>query len=166
MTLAERRRLFMLALLLTATLAVAAVSSLEQEEGRAPSGGGKEAMGPSGKVGQVALSRILREPIETVEVDIFAARSWQPAPPPPAQSTAPVDTRPRIPSLPFVYAGQLGDPVTGKVIVYLTRGDAVYTVSVGDMLDDQYRLEGISDRQVTFVYLPTKEQQTLVIPGN
>ena len=164
MTLAERRRLFMLALLLTATLAVAAVSGLEQEQGRAPSGG-KE-VGQSEKVGQVALSRILREPIETVEVDIFAARSWQPAPPPPAQSTPPVDTRPRIPSLPFVYAGQLGDPQTGKVIVYLTRGDTVYTASVGDMLDDQYRLETISDRQVTFVYLPTKEQQTLVIPGN
>jgi hypothetical protein len=165
MTLAERRRLFMLALLLTATLAVAAVSGLEQD-GRAPSGSGKEAKGPSEKVGQVALSRILREPIETAEVDIFAARSWQPAPPPPAQSTAPVDTRPRIPSLPFVYAGQLGDPQTGKVIVYLTRGDAVYTASVGDMLDDQYRLEAISDRQITFVYLPTKEQQTLAIPGN
>jgi hypothetical protein len=68
--------------------------------------------------------------------------------------------------LPFVYAGQIGDLQTGKVIVYLTRGDAVYTVSAGDVLDERYRLETITERQLTFVYLPMKVQQTLAIPGN
>ena len=154
----------MLGMLLTATLAVAAVSGVDQEE--VPSGAGKEARGTPEKGGKVALSRVSREPIENVEVDIFAARNWQPAPPPPQPVVAPVESRPRVPSLPFVYAGQLGDPQTGKVIVYLTRGDTVYTAGAGDVLDEQYRLEAIADRQLTFVYLPTKEQQTLVIPGN
>ena len=151
----------MLGMLLTATLAVAAVSGLDQEE--TPSVAGK---GASERGGKVALLRVSREPIENVEVDIFAARNWQPAPPSPQPAIAPVDSRPRVPSLPFVYAGQLGDPRTGKVIVYLTRGDTVYTAGAGDVLDEQYRLEAIADRQLTFVYLPTKEQQTLVIPGN
>jgi hypothetical protein len=122
------------------------------------------AQGKPEKLARLDLST-RRQPIDNVEVDIFMAKSWQPAPPPssvPAASQA----APSTPPLPFAYAGQLGDPQTGKVIVYLTRGDMVYTISAGDVIDERYRLEAISERQLVFVYLPMKAQQVLIIPGN
>jgi hypothetical protein len=166
MNLSERRRLFLLGLCLTATLAVAAVSGIDQESDVAgESLAAREKGAPGSKVGS-ALAMVSREPLETVEADIFAARTWQPAPPPPSQASAPVVTRPTIPSLPFVYAGQLSDLQSGKLIAYLTRSDTVYAASAGDVIDETYRLEAISDKQITFIYLPMKAQQTLAIPGN
>jgi hypothetical protein len=162
----ERRRLFLLGLCLTATLAVAAVSGIDEGDVRVGPPPAGERGGRPAKEARLALATVTREPLETVETDIFAARSWQPAPPPPSRPAAPVDARPTVPTLPFVYAGQLGDPQTGKVIVYLTRGENVYTVSTGDVIDEHYRIEAIADRQITFVYLPTKAQQALAMPGN
>jgi hypothetical protein len=162
----ERRRLFLLGLCLTATLAVAAVSGIDESDVSGEPPASRERGGPAAKEARLVLAKVSREPLDTVEADIFAPRSWQPAPPPPPKPAAPVDARPTVPSLPFVYAGQLGDPQTGKLIIYLTRGDTVHTVSTGDVIDESYRIEAITDRQVTFVYLPMKAQQTLAIPGN
>jgi hypothetical protein len=164
----ERRRLFLLGLCLTATLAVAAVSGIDESDVSGEPRASRERSEPAAKEARLVLARISREPLDTVEADIFAARSWQPAPPPPPPSrpAAAVDARPTAPALPFAYAGQLGDPQTGKLIIYLTRSDTVYTVSAGDVIDESYRIEAITDRQITFVYLPMKAQQTLTIPGN
>ncbi|HZF38055.1 MAG TPA: hypothetical protein VE715_04485 [Blastocatellia bacterium] len=171
MNLSERRRLFLLGLLLTATLAAAAVSGIEKEEGgvvepRARKSESVDGVGEpsSKKTARLDPSQIKREAVEPVEVDIFMSKSWQPPPPPPApQATAPV--MPVAPPLPFAYAGRLGDPSSGKVIVYLSRADTVYTVSVGDVIDEQYRLETIAENLLTFIYLPLKMQQTLAVPS-
>jgi hypothetical protein len=163
MNLSERRRLVLLGLCLTATLAVAAVSGIDHDD---VSGELASRQKSQPVVKEARLALVSREPLEAVEADIFAAKSWQPAPPVPSHPVLPVDARPTVPSLPFVYAGQLGDPQTGKVIVYLTTGDTVYAVSVGDVIDDNYRVEAITGRQVTFVYLPMKAHQTLAVPGN
>jgi hypothetical protein len=164
----ERRRLFLLGLCLTATLAVAAVSGIDESDVSAEPPASREKSEPAAKEGRLLLAKISREAVDTVEADIFAARSWQPAPPPPPppRPAAVVDARPTVPALPFAYAGQLGDPQTGKLIVYLTRAENVYTVSTGDVIEESYRIESITDRQINFVYLPTKAQQTLAIPGN
>jgi hypothetical protein len=161
----ERRRLFLLGLCLTATLAVAAVTGIDESDVSGQPPASRERGGPADKETRRVLAKVTREPLETVEADLFAPRSWQPAPPPPSRPAAAVDTRPSVPSLPFVYAGQLGDPQTGKLIVYLTRGDTVYTAGAGDIIDESYRVEEITDRQITFAYLPMKTQQTLAIPG-
>jgi hypothetical protein len=166
MNLSRRRRPLLLGLCLTATLAMAAVSGIDEGDVGGEPSVFKKKSEPVAKEARLALARAIREPLETVEADIFAARSWQPAPPPPSRPAAPVDARPTVPSLPFVYAGQLGDPQTGKLIIYLTSGETVYAVSAGDVIDEKYRIEAITDRQITFVYLPTKVQQTLAIPRN
>lgn len=162
----ERRRIFLLGLCLTATLAVAAVSGIEESVVSGEPPASRETGGPAAKEARWVLAKVTRETLETVEADIFAPRSWQPAPPPPSRPAAAVEARPPVPSLPFVYAGQLGDLGTGKLIIYLTRGDTVYAASAGDVIDESYRIEAITDRQIMFVYLPTKAQQTLAIPGN
>ncbi len=43
----------------------------------------------------------------------------------------------------------------------LTRGDRIMTVSIGQVIDNAYRVEGIGGGQVTFVYLPRDIKQTL-----
>ena len=114
MTLSERRRLLTLALLLTATLAVAAVSGIEQGEDRVQSVDGKEPVGKPVKGARLALAPVSREPIETVEADIFGARTWQPTPPTPPSSQEARTVAPSTPALPFTYAGQIGDLQTGR----------------------------------------------------
>ena len=166
MNLSERRRLFLLGLCLTATLAVAAVSGIDGSDVSGEPPAFKKKSEPAAKESRLALAKVTRERLDTVEADIFAARTWQPPPPPPSRPAAPIEARPTVATLPFVYAGQLGDPQTGKVVVYLTRGDTVYTVSAGDVIDESYRVDAITDRQISFVYLPMKAQQTLAMPGN
>jgi hypothetical protein len=166
MTPSGRRRLFLLGLCLTATLAVAAVSGIDESDISGEPTVSRERREPAAKETRSVLAKVTREPLETVEADIFAARSWQPAPPPPSKPAATADARPTVLSLPFAYAGQLGNPQTGKLIIYLTRGDTLYTVSAGDVIDESYRVEAITDRQITFVYLPMQTQQTLAMPGN
>jgi hypothetical protein len=52
-----------------------------------------------------------------------------------------------------------------KVIVMLVKGDRLYTVSVGDVIDGTYRVDRISDRTVELIYLPLQERQVLSAAG-
>lgn len=99
--------------------------------------------------------------------DPFARRSF--APPAPAASPAPGETvasasapapRPSAPPLPFTYVGKMIEDGTLKVFV--ARGEKSYTLSAGLSID-QYRVDKVSDSQVTFTYLPMKARQTLDI---
>jgi hypothetical protein len=51
----------------------------------------------------------------------------------------------------------------GKPKVFLQRGERLYTVSVGDVIDGQYRLERIDANQLLLTYLPMNAQQTITI---
>jgi len=51
----------------------------------------------------------------------------------------------------------------GKVIVYLARGEDVYTVKVGDLIEAQYRLDSLDETRATLTYLPMNQQQMLAI---
>lgn len=100
--------------------------------------------------------------------DLMAPRSWVPPPPPPPKPTIvrPVDTPPPAPSappLPFQYAGKLAQ-WSDQVHVYLLRGNEAITASPGDTIAGTYRLERVDDTQLTFVYLPLNQTQTLTIP--
>jgi Tfp pilus assembly protein PilP len=48
-----------------------------------------------------------------------------------------------------------------SVKVFLQRGDRVYAVAVGDVLDNQYRVDRIDATQLTLVYLPLNVPQSL-----
>ena len=79
-------------------------------------------------------------------VDIFKGKSWyvappkpKPVPPPPPPPPPP----PTAPPMPYAYMGSyLGKD--GRMIIFLTRGDQVYSVSPGDVLEGTYRVEGIA----------------------
>ena len=84
----------------------------------------------------------------------FAVRSW--TPPPPVQVVRPV--APKAPPLPFVYLGKMLD---GKAVTaFVSMGGQTHLLHGGDTVRD-YRVEAISAKEITFVYLPLNEKQRL-----
>lgn len=89
----------------------------------------------------------------------FNSTSWhitRPAPPPPPPPPPPAPT---APPLPFTYMGRYEDPP--KLLVILASGNKVYTVSEGEVIDGNYRVDRITDSAVELVYLPLNINQSL-----
>ena len=98
--------------------------------------------------------------------DLFSARSWkaaavlatvieQPV------SITPIEQPPTAPPMPFQFVGRLDDR---RVLqVFLQDGEKIYVVRKGDVIDKTWRIEGISDVELSFVYLPLHLSQTLSV---
>lgn len=85
-------------------------------------------------------------------------------PPPPAKpatTALPVmeAPRPTAPALPFTVIGKKLEGSEWEV--YLTRGDQTYIAKQGGELAGDYRVDAISPTQITLIYLPLNEKQTL-----
>lgn len=91
----------------------------------------------------------------------FAGHSWY-VPPPPAPIVHREPPKPVAPPLPFAFMGQYVEG-GGKPVYYLVRGDKVYDVHVGDMIENTYRVESGDADKLTFTYLPLDERQTLAL---
>ena len=89
----------------------------------------------------------------------FGATSWYvPPPPPPPVKPAPPPP-PSAPPMPFTYLG-LYEGAVGKVIM-LVKGDHVYTVSVGDVIENTYRIDSVEQGMVELTYLPLSIKQSI-----
>jgi hypothetical protein len=109
----------------------------------------------------VELERLTRpHPEQEAEVgDAFAATSWYvPPPPPPPPPPAP-PAKPTAPPVPFTYLGRYEDAPTRVVI--LIKGDRMYTVTAGEIIEDTYRIERVTSAMVELTYLPLNVRQTL-----
>ncbi len=97
-----------------------------------------------------------------VATDLFAGHSWYtPPPPPPIRArAAPVVREPTAPPLPFSYIGRYEQDGV-QTLFYLVKGDRVYDVKVGDVIDDTYTVDRISNGQLMFTYLPLNSSQGL-----
>jgi hypothetical protein len=100
---------------------------------------------------------------------LFAVHSWYVAPPPPPPAppviTAPVEPpKPVAPPLPFVYMGSYA-PIGAKPVYFLTQGDRVYDVHIGDTLDGTYTVDAFTNGQLVFTYKPLNQQQQLTTGG-
>lgn len=98
--------------------------------------------------------------------DLFAARSWKAAPPLATVNEQPVNLTPQVqvptaPPMPFQFIGKLND--RSDLQVFLQSGEKIYVVRKGDVIDDTWRIEGISDVELSFVYLPLHLSQTLSV---
>lgn len=100
--------------------------------------------------------------------DPFVAVSFVPPPPPApiplAAPPPPPPPPPKAPPLPFSFVGLLekGGP---KPAAFLARGDALLVVSAGDVVDRDYRIESLSQREIVVTYLPLNERQSLPASG-
>ena len=121
------------------------------------------AAAPSGKPAGGLRLDLLTKPrnLGATGPDAFGARSWVVVPPPPPPPPVVVE-EPRAPPLPFRYMGQVDDG-RGNRTYFLLRGTATLSVSVGDNIDNIYRLESADTGILHFTYLPMKARQSLQI---
>ncbi|ANH98864.1 hypothetical protein SAMN04490189_4719 [Pseudomonas koreensis] len=98
--------------------------------------------------------------------DLFAAKSWKAAPTlatvtEQAINPAPVVQAPSLPPVPFQFVGRLHD--RSDLQVFLQNGEKIYVVRNGDVIDDTWKITGISDLELSLVYLPLHLSQTLSV---
>lgn len=135
-----------------------------QVQGKAPVGTPHASQRPAGAL-HVELERLTRSQAEQ-EARIggaFNATSWyEPPPPPPPPPPAPPPV-PTAPPLPFTYLGRYEDAPT-KVVI-LTKGERIYTVSEGEVIENTYRIERVTSGAVELIYLPLNIKQALSTGG-
>ncbi|HEX8979142.1 MAG TPA: hypothetical protein VF811_05485 [Parasulfuritortus sp.] len=96
--------------------------------------------------------------------NLFTQKSWYVPPPPPPPPKPLPPPPPTAPPLPFGYMGSYEAP-NGPLIIFLTKGDQLYTVSPGDVIEGIYRVEGISAGRLGLTYLPLNIRQSLPVGG-
>jgi hypothetical protein len=102
----------------------------------------------------------------------FATLSWLPPPPPPAKPVAPPPppppappAEPVAPPLPFTFVG-LVERGGAKPAAFLSRGENLLMVSVGDMLEHNiYRVDAVNANEIVMTYMPLKTAQILSVSG-
>lgn len=104
----------------------------------------------------------------TAARSLFASHSWYvapppPPPPPPSASLAP--PKPTAPPLPYQFMGSY-KPDGGAAVVFLTRGDVVFNVHVGDTLEDTYSVDKLEGGLLYLTYKPLNIQQQLNAGGS
>jgi hypothetical protein len=115
------------------------------------------------------LTKLRRAPVVEPDGDPFGPRSFRPAPPkvkvPPAGAlqagAPPAPPPPQAPPLPFAYIGRLSED--RDTTVFLAMGERNLVVRPGDVIDNTYKLEEVSDSAVVLTYLPLSQRQTLPI---
>jgi hypothetical protein len=101
----------------------------------------------------------------TTVASLFSAQSWYvaPPPPPPAPVVAQAPPVPTAPPLPFAFMGSYR-PEGAVPTYFLTAGDRVYDVKIGDTLDNNtYSVDGVRSGQLLLTYMPLKIQQSLAV---
>jgi hypothetical protein len=98
---------------------------------------------------------------------LFAAHSWYvappPPPPPPVVESAPVEPpKPTAPPLPYQYIGSY-TPEGQKPVLFLSKGDRVFDVHVGDILENTYSVDGFDKSAILLTYKPLNIQQQLIV---
>jgi hypothetical protein len=103
---------------------------------------------------------------QTAAPSLFPAHSWYVAPPPPPPVVmAPVEPpKPTAPPLPFTYMGSY-TPNGSAAVFFLTNGEKVYDVHLGDTIDNTYSVDAFNNGQLTFTYKPLNQQQQLSTGG-
>ena len=96
----------------------------------------------------------------------FKAISWYvpPPPPPPKPPPKPLPPPPpTAPPMPFSFMGRYEEE--GIRIILLVKGERIYTVSEGEVIDSTYRVERLTGGQLELTYLPLNIKQTISAGG-
>jgi hypothetical protein len=72
---------------------------------------------------------------------------------------------PQAPPIPFSYIGSYS-PDGSKPVYFLTQGDRVYDVRVGDTIDGLYTMDSFTNGQLVMTYKPLNKQQQLSVGGS
>jgi hypothetical protein len=102
---------------------------------------------------------------DTAAASLFSPQSWYVAPPPPPPAPPAVyqpPPAPTAPPLPYVFMGSYKAEGGGSTY-FLTAGDRVYDVKIGDTLDNTYSVDGVKSGQLLLTFMPLKIQQSLAV---
>jgi hypothetical protein len=94
--------------------------------------------------------------------NLFSGHSWFVPPPPPPPEVQVAPPPPSAPPLPFTVLGSYAS-AGGEPVYFLVKGDSVYDVRVGDVIDNTYSVDSMSNGQLQFTYLPLKIGQALPV---
>jgi hypothetical protein len=102
----------------------------------------------------------------TAAQDLFAPHVWEHKAAPVAQAAVVVaPAAPTAPPLPYTFMGQI-QKHGEKTVYFLSQGDRVMDVKVGDIVDGSWHVDSVSDTQLLLTYIPLKTQQSLSISGS
>jgi len=94
--------------------------------------------------------------------NLFGATSWYVPPPPPPPRPPPKPVPPPPPSAPPMPFSFLGRYIEDDIlIILLVKGERIYTVSEGEVIENTYRVERLSDAVLELTYLPLNIKQTI-----
>ncbi len=149
---------------------VASVARAGDSTPDAPRGSAGATPAPAAAAAPAAPDLPTRSRIEqSAAKDPFAARGWLPPPPPPPP--APVVTvdvtpppPPMAPPVPFRFVGLIEEKAA-KPAAFIAKGDALFVVHVGDVVESLYRIESFNSAQVVVTYLPLQQRQTIDVTG-
>jgi hypothetical protein len=161
-----RREWILLALALVVVLAAVEVYRSESEEvlafaEAAQTGTKNREPRRMGDVGELDLSQPRRVTDAGETADIFAGKSWHVPPPPPSAAESLLLASTTAPPLPFTYLGSYED--REKPVIFLVSEERVLVVSVGDVIESTYRVDGLVGTALNLTYLPLKIRQSLDI---
>lgn len=153
---------------LAVTIVLSAASGGDRETGRTAgtasetvlprqAGPGKS---PPPVVPRVELERM--QPRQAAEVGkLFGAMSWYvpPPPPPPQPPRKPLPPPPSAPPMPFSFLGRYVEDEA--LIILLVKGERIYTVSEGEVIENTYRVERLMGGVLEMTYLPLNIKQTI-----
>lgn len=114
------------------------------------------------EIPDLKLALLQRPHADTGIKDAFAAKSWYvaPPPPPPVKVQPPPPPKPMAPKVPFTYMGKFQEEA-GKAVIYLVKGEHVYAVSEGDVIDNTYQIGAADAQQLQLTYLPLNIKQSI-----
>jgi hypothetical protein len=112
---------------------------------------------------EISLEKLRRTETNLPQVDPFARRSFAPAAQQAvAAAAAAAPAVPVAPPLPFRYFGKLTEK--GKTEVFVMRGNDLITLVAGQNIDNEYRVDHISESTLSFTYLPLNTRQSMDLP--
>jgi hypothetical protein len=111
---------------------------------------------------RLPLEKFNRPEVGEGEKNLFAAKSWYVPPPPPPPPKPRPPPPPSAPPLPFTFLGTFQESPE-RLVIFLVKGDRIYTVSTGDVIENTYRVEQAAGGKLTLRYLPLNIPQILAI---
>ena len=86
--------------------------------------------------------------------------SQQPPPPPPVQTVATEPPPPMAPPFPHAWVGRFNDDQQRAIVA---SQDQTWVVAVGDVIEGQWRVDQIQERQMSLTYLPLRQRQSIAM---
>jgi hypothetical protein len=101
-----------------------------------------------------------RDPLIEASADPFVVVNFVPPLPVPAVAPPPPPPKPTAPPLPYHFFGRMTE-IDGTKTTYLQRGDELIAIKDKQLLDANYRVESIDEKQIVIMYLPLAEKTVM-----